>query len=80
MLGEWWIVKDVEGSGRGLILMHYPGICLEGQSTTTTILNEDNQSRQDLNPELPEYDAGVLATRPRRLVFWDNVSVLFKLR
>jgi hypothetical protein len=30
MISEWWIGKDVEGSGRGLILREYPRISLEG--------------------------------------------------
>jgi hypothetical protein len=31
MTGEWQIGNDVEGSGYGLILRYYPGICLEDQ-------------------------------------------------
>jgi hypothetical protein len=29
MTGEWWIGKDLEESGHGIILMYYPGIRLE---------------------------------------------------
>jgi hypothetical protein len=35
MISEWLIRKNVEGSGGGLILKHYPGICLEGLRKTT---------------------------------------------
>jgi hypothetical protein len=31
MIGEWWIGKDVEGSGRGLTLTYYPGIAYRGE-------------------------------------------------
>jgi hypothetical protein len=51
----------------GLILRQYPGIRLEGLKTTTK--NQGNLSpSQDLNPGLPEYEAGVLTTLPRRSV------------
>jgi hypothetical protein len=30
VIREWWIGKDLEGSGRGLILRNLPGIRLEG--------------------------------------------------
>jgi hypothetical protein len=34
MMGEWRISKDVERSGRGLILRNYPDIYLEGLKKT----------------------------------------------
>jgi hypothetical protein len=42
-MGEWWIGKDMEGSGRGLILRYYPCICLEGLRKATKILSQDIQ-------------------------------------
>jgi len=33
-MGEWRISKDVERSGRGLILRNYPDIYLEGLKKT----------------------------------------------
>jgi hypothetical protein len=36
--------KDLAGSGRGLILRYYPGICLEGLRRTTKDLNQDSRS------------------------------------
>jgi hypothetical protein len=35
MIIGWWIGKDLEHSGRGLILSYYPGICQEGLRKTT---------------------------------------------
>jgi hypothetical protein len=35
MMRERGIVKDVEGSGRGLILWCYTGFCLKGLQKTT---------------------------------------------
>jgi hypothetical protein len=65
MIGECHIVKDVEGSGRGLILRRYPVICLDGLGKITKTLNQDSMSPcRDLNPEHPEYETGALTTRP----------------
>jgi hypothetical protein len=33
-ISEWWLGKDSEGSGNGLILRYYPSICLEGLRKT----------------------------------------------
>jgi hypothetical protein len=53
--------KDVEGSGHGLILRYYPGLCLEGLRKTTRNLRQDSWSpSRDLNPEPPEHEVGVL--------------------
>jgi len=55
MISEWWIEKDLEGSGHGLILKYYPSIHLERLRKTTKNLSQDNQSpRQDMNPEPPK--------------------------
>jgi hypothetical protein len=55
----------VEGNGYDLILRYYPGICLEGLRKTTKCLGQDSWSLgQDLNPEPPEYEAGMLTIRP----------------
>jgi hypothetical protein len=39
VINEWWIGKDVERSGRGLILRYYPEICLERLRKTTKTLS-----------------------------------------
>jgi hypothetical protein len=58
------------------------GICLEGLRKTTKNLSQDSRSPgRDLNPGPPEYEAGVLTTRPRRLVVhmkdsYDNKHLL----
>jgi hypothetical protein len=58
--------KDLEGSGLGLMLRHYPGIRLEGLRKTN--LNQDIRSPgRDLNIGHLEYETGVLTTRPRLL-------------
>jgi hypothetical protein len=58
MIGEWWIQKDVEGSGRCLILRYYPGICLERQRKTTKVLSQDSRyPDRVLNPGHLEYEA-----------------------
>jgi hypothetical protein len=45
----------MKGSGRGLILRYYPGICLEGLRETTENLSQDSRSSgRDLKPGLPE--------------------------
>jgi hypothetical protein len=55
----------VEGSGRGIILMHCPGICLELLGKTTINLSQDSRSPgRYFNPGPPEYEAGLLTTRP----------------
>jgi hypothetical protein len=48
---------------------YYLGICLEGLRKTTKNLSQVSRSPgRDLNPGPPEYEAGVLTTRPRRSV------------
>jgi hypothetical protein len=47
-----------------------PGIRLEQLRKTTKNLSQDRRSAgRDLNPGAPEYEARLLATRPRRSVF-----------
>jgi hypothetical protein len=63
------LLKDVEGSGCGLMLTYCPAVYLEGLWKTTKYLIGNSRSPgQDLNHGSPEYKAGVLPTRPRRLV------------
>jgi hypothetical protein len=58
-----------KGCGRKWLsrnLKYYPSICLEGLRNTTKTLSQDSRSPgQDLNPEILEYEAGVLSTRQR---------------
>jgi hypothetical protein len=66
---EWWIGKDLEGSGHGLILGYDTGIFLDGLRKTMKSLDQDSQSQgRDLNLGPPEYKAGVLTTWPQHLV------------
>jgi hypothetical protein len=69
VIGEW-IGKDVEGSGRGLIVRFYPGIFLgELMKTKDNTRNQDSWSADRyLKPETPEFEVGALTTRPRRSV------------
>jgi hypothetical protein len=69
MIGGLWIRKDAEESWSGLILMYSLGICLEGLRKTTNTPSQDGQAPgQNLSPVPPEYETGVLTTRPRRSV------------
>jgi hypothetical protein len=62
-----------KGFGRKLLssnLGYYPGTCLQGLRKTTDNLSQDSRfPGRDLNLEPPEYEAGVLTTRPRRSVY-----------
>jgi hypothetical protein len=61
--------KNMTGSGRGLVLRYFPGIYLEGLKKYTKILNQDERPLdRHVNPGLPQYEAGMLNTRPSRLV------------
>jgi hypothetical protein len=63
---------EVEGIRRGLILRYFPSIFLEVLRKATK--TKDNWSLgRDLNPGFPEYEAEVLATRPRRSVSLNTV-------
>jgi hypothetical protein len=54
------------GSGCDLILRYNPGIHLEGLRKTMKNLNQVSRSwGRDLNTDPPEYDSGVLTTRPQ---------------
>jgi hypothetical protein len=60
-ISEWRIGKDLEGSGRGLILKYYSGIRVEGLRKTTKDLSQDSRFPVwDLSPGPPKYEAGVL--------------------
>jgi hypothetical protein len=62
-------------------LRYYPSIFLQELRKTTKILSQDSWSLgRDLNPGLPEYEAGVLTTQPKRSInldlktsYYDNV-------
>jgi hypothetical protein len=62
-------MMSLEGLGRtdrNLMLRFYPGNRLEGLRKTKKIISQDNRSPgRDLNPGPPEYEAGMLTTRPR---------------
>jgi hypothetical protein len=45
---------------------YYPGICLEELTKATKNLSGSLCQGRHLNPGSPEYEAGVLTTRPRR--------------
>jgi hypothetical protein len=74
VINEWWFVKDLEVGGRGLSFKLLSSIRLEERKENTKILSQDNRSPgRDLNPVPPEYEAGVLTTRPRRSVYVHRV-------
>jgi hypothetical protein len=65
---EWWIGKDLVGSGRNLILRHYPDILVEVLRKPTKNLDQDSRSLgPDLNPGPSEYEARLLLA-PRQLL------------
>jgi hypothetical protein len=67
-IGEWWIGKDVEGSGRGLVFRYYPGIFLERLMKTTENLSQDSRfPGRDLNSRPAKYE-GVLTARPTHVM------------
>jgi hypothetical protein len=58
----------VQGSGRGLILRHYPRISVGAEEKLQKNLSQDSRPpSRDLNPGPLEYEAGMLTTRPQRL-------------
>jgi hypothetical protein len=62
-----------EESGHGPNLRYYPGLCLEVLSKNTRNLSQDSQSLgRELDPGPPEYNAGVLTTRPRHSVKYSD--------
>jgi hypothetical protein len=77
-----WFGKDLEESGRDLILRYYPGIHLQGLRETTKNLSQDSRSPdRDINPGPPEYE-GVLTIRSQRsvtlrCVWWWRIAPLF---
>jgi hypothetical protein len=54
-MGERRIGEDLEGSGRGLIYMHYPGTRLEGLGKITNISDNNRRPVRDSNQSTPEY-------------------------
>jgi hypothetical protein len=51
-------------------LRYYPGIRLEGAEENYENLSQDSRyPGRYFNPRPPEYEAGVLTTRPRRMVY-----------
>jgi hypothetical protein len=55
--------KDVEGSGRDLLLRYCPSIFLEELRKATKNLSQDSRSAgRDLNPGPPEYEARLSTT------------------
>jgi hypothetical protein len=57
------IGKDLEVSGRCLIVRYYPSIHLAGLGETSKNLSQDSRSpSRDLNPGPSEYETGVLIT------------------
>jgi hypothetical protein len=57
--------ENFEGGGRGQFLGYYPVIYLGGTKETRKKNSGRPVSNRDLNPGPPEYEAGVLTTRPR---------------
>jgi hypothetical protein len=54
-----------KGCGKKVLSQHLPGVTEENHKTSS----QDSQSPgQGLNPLPPKYEAGVLTTRPQRLV------------
>jgi hypothetical protein len=78
MKSEWWIWNDIGESGRGLIFRYYISICMDGLRKITDNLSQDSRSScLHLNAGLPEYEAWVLTSRPRRSVpLWTLTSQL----
>jgi hypothetical protein len=66
VIGERWIGKDKEESGRGLIQGTIP--VLSGGTEQNRLSQDSRSPGRDLNTGRPEYEAGVLTTRPRRSV------------
>jgi hypothetical protein len=51
VINEWWIRKDLEESGRRIILRYYLGIRLEGLRKSTKNVSQDSRSPdRDRNP------------------------------
>jgi hypothetical protein len=58
--------KGCERKRPGFNLRYYPGICWGERRKTTKTLSQDSRSLGGgMNPGSPEYEAGVLTTRPR---------------
>jgi hypothetical protein len=66
------IGKDLKGSSLGLILRYCPDIHLEGLKKPQNLCQDSRSLGRDLKPGPPEYEAGVLSIRPRRLVPYEQ--------
>jgi hypothetical protein len=67
VINEWWIRKDLEESGRRIILRYYLGIRMEGLRKSTKNVSQDSRSPdRDLKPH--KYEAQLLTTRQWRSV------------
>jgi hypothetical protein len=65
VISELWIVKDVEGSSRGLILRYYPEIYLQGLKKTTKTLSQDSRyTGRGYRSLPPEYEVGMPTSGP----------------
>jgi hypothetical protein len=82
VISEWWIGKNLEGSGGGLILRFYPGILLEGLRTTSVriaglraeILNRDlPNTKQDWTISNPEFVQPSSSFHPMFLTYMFNI-------
>jgi hypothetical protein len=69
MISEWWIEKKNLGSGRGLILRYCHDFRMEGlRKNTKNSVDIARRRGRESAAGPPEHEAGVLTTRPRRLV------------
>jgi hypothetical protein len=69
VVSDWWTGKSFGSKRSRPNLRRYSRIRLEGLRNTTKNISQDSWSPgRDLNPEPPEYEARVLATRPRRSI------------
>jgi hypothetical protein len=59
---------------------HYPGICVEGLRKATKNLSQNSPSPgQNINPEPPEHEAGVLTTESRRSQEWRKAIFILNI-
>jgi hypothetical protein len=71
VIHEWWTGKYLEGSGRNLISTFSPALSWTDWGKPRHILSQGSRtSSWGLNPGPPQYEAGVLTTRPRRSVVY----------
>jgi hypothetical protein len=63
----FWIGKDVEGSGNGLIQDTILAFACRDWGKHENLSQDSRSLGRDLNPGPPEYEAGVLTTLPWRI-------------